>query len=78
MSHISGDRKFGPVSMRHTRTTPPRSISTNMPARQMLTVDTITAGSATFLKALMLNTWAELATIRPPAESPTKNMNMMM
>ena len=49
-----------------------------MPAQQMHTVEQMTAGIATFLKLSMPNTCAELATIRPPAESPTKNMNMAM
>ena len=49
-----------------------------MPARQMHTVDRIIAGMATALKRLMWKTLTEEATIRPPAESPTKNMNMVM
>ena len=49
-----------------------------MPARQMHTVDRMIAGMATALKRLMWKTLAEDATIRPPAESPTKNMNMVM
>ena len=36
------------------------------------------AGSATALNFVIWNTLAEEATIRPPAESPTKNMNMVM
>ncbi len=53
-------------------------MSTNMPARQMHTVDRITAGMATCLNALMWKTLAEEATMRPPADRPTKNMNMVM
>ncbi len=49
-----------------------------MPATQMQAVDRMTAGMATALNLFTWNTLAELATIRPPAESPTKNMNMMM
>ena len=49
MSQNSGEVGFGPVTMRHTRCRPPRSMSTNMPAQQMHTVDRMTAGSATFL-----------------------------
>ena len=49
MSQNKGDSGFGPVIMRHTRWMPPRSMSTNMPAQQMHTVDRMTAGSATFL-----------------------------
>ena len=57
---------------------PPKSISTNIPAQQMHTVDRMMAGIATFLYFSMWNTDAELATIRPPADRPTKNMNMAM
>ena len=64
--------------MRQTRATPPRSMSTNAPAQQMHTMDVMTAGTDTRLNDSMPNTCAELATIRPPADRPTKNMNAMM
>ena len=69
---------MGPVNRRQMRWMPPRSIRMNMPARQMHTVDRMIAGMATALKRLMRKTLAEEATIRPPAESPTKNINMVM
>ena len=78
MSHASGLTKFNPTNMRHTRATPPRSMSTNAPAQQMHTMDVMTAGTDTRLNDSMPNTCAELATIRPPADRPTKNMNAMM
>ena len=53
-------------------------MSTNMPARQMHTVERMTAGSATFLYSFTWKTDAEEATMRPPAESPTKNMKQVM
>ena len=40
--------------------------------------DTADAGSATFLYCATWNTLADEATMRPPAERPTKNMNMAM
>ena len=49
-----------------------------MPARQMHTVEQITAGSATFLYSAIWNTLAELATIRPPADRPTKSMKQVI
>lgn len=49
-----------------------------MPAMQMHTVEQMTAGLATLLNFSMPNTWAEEATIRPPAERPTNSMNMQM
>ena len=78
MSHASGDTMLSPVSMRQMRAMPPRSIRTKAPARQMHTVEVITAGRATGLNFSMLNTWAEDATIKPPADRPTKNMNAVM
>ena len=78
MSHTRGEVGLGPVTIRQMRWMPPRSMRTNIPARQMHTVDRMIAGIATALKRLMRNTLAEEATIRPPAESPTKNMNMVM
>ena len=53
-------------------------MSTNMPAQQIHTVDKIMAGTATFLNCAMWNTLADEATIKPPAESPTKNMKHVM
>ena len=78
MSHTRGEVGLGPVNRRQMRWMPPRSMRTNMPAKQMHTVDRMIAGMATALKRLMWKTLAEEATIRPPAESPTKNMNMVM
>ena len=78
MSQNKGEVGFGPVTIRHTRWMPPRSMSTNMPAQQMHTVDRMTAGSATFLYCATWNTLADEATMSPPAESPTKNMNIVM
>ena len=78
ISQNRGDIGFGPVRMRHTRPMPPRSISTNMPAQQMHTVDRTTAGSATFLYSATWNTLADEATMRPPADRPTKNMKHVM
>ena len=46
----------------------------NSPARTMHTVERMTAGLATALNALILNTLAAADTIRPPADRPTKNM----
>ena len=77
-SHRSGEVGLGPVRMRHTRWMPPKSMSTNMPAAQMHTVERMMAGSATALNFVIWNTLAEEATIRPPAESPTKNMKLVM
>ncbi len=78
MSQNKGEVTFGPVTMRHTRWMPPRSMSTNMPAQQMHTVDRMTAGSATFLYSATWNTLADEATMRPPADRPTKNMKHVM
>ena len=78
MSHTSGEITFGVMIIWKMRWMLPRSTRMKPAARQMLTVETTTAGSATFLKRSMLNTCAELATIRPPADRPTKNMNRMM
>ena len=78
ISQNRGDIGFGPVRMRHTRPMPPRSMSTNMPAQQMHTVDRMTAGSATFLYSTTWNTLADEATMRPPADRPTKNMKHVM
>ena len=77
-SHTRGLVGFGPTKMRHTRWMPPISMSTNMPAQQMHTVEQMMAGSATFLYSAIWNTLAELATIKPPAERPTKNMKHAM
>ena len=44
----------------------------------MHTVDRMTAGIATFLYSATWNTLADEATIRPPADKPTKNMNMVI
>ena len=74
MSQARGDMKFSPVNMRQMRWMPPRSTSTQMPAQQMHTSDRITAGSATTLYFLIPKMEAEEATIRPPADRPTKNM----
>ena len=49
-----------------------------MPAQQMHTVDRMTAGSATFLYSATWNTLADEATMRPPADRPTKNMKHVM
>ena len=78
MSHMSGDAKLGERSICHTRWTPPKSMRMNMPAQQMHTVESTTAGRATFLYCATWNTLADEATMRPPAERPTKNMNMAM
>ena len=78
MSHRSGDAKFGVRNMFHTRTMPPRSMRTNAPARQMHTVDTMTAGRATFLYSVTWKMEADDATIRPPADRPTRNMKQAM
>ncbi len=78
MSHRSGDIGFGDTSTFQMRWMPPRSMSTNMPAQQMHTVDRMMAGTATFLNCAMWNTDAEEATISPPADRPTKNMKQVM
>ena len=78
ISHTSTEEGLGPVSIRQTRWMPPRSIRMNMPAQQMHTIEQMTAGIEIFLKASMLNTCAELATIRPPADRPTNSMNRIM
>ena len=81
MMHTSqnrGEVGFGPTRRRHTRWMPPRSMSMSMPATQMHTMEQMTAGFATALNFSMPKTCAELATIRPPAESPTNSMNMQM
>ena len=61
ISHASGLTKFNPTNMRHTRATPPRSMSTNAPAQQMHTMDVMTAGTDMRLNDSMPNTCAELA-----------------
>ena len=78
MSQNRGEVGLGPVRMRHTRAMPPRSMSTNIPAQQMHTVEQMTAGSATFLYSATWKTLAEEATMRPPADRPTKNMKHVM
>ena len=78
ISQAKGDVRFKPTNIRQMRWMPPRSIKMNAPAQQMHAVDVITAGIATFLKDSMRNTWAEEATIKPPAESPTKNMKQVI
>ena len=77
MSQARGDRKFSPVTMRQMRWMPPRSTSTHTPAQQMHVSDRMTAGSATALYFLMPKMEADEATMRPPAESPTKNMKQV-
>lgn len=77
-SHVRGENGFGPVNRRHIFSGLRKSTMTNAAATQMHTVDMMTAGSATFLKRSMPNTWAELATIRPPADRPTKVMKATM
>ena len=77
MSQARGDMKFSPVNMRQMRWMPPRSTSTQMPAQQMHTSDKMTAGSATALYFLMPKIEADEATMRPPADRPTKNMKQV-
>ena len=48
------------------------------PATTIQTVDRIVAGFATTLKDGILNTVAEEETINPPADSPTKNINIII
>ena len=78
MSHASGLVKFKCTNIFQMRWIPPRSIRMNAPAQQMHTVEVMTAGMATRLNDSIWNTCAELATIRPPADRPTKNMKHVM
>ena len=78
MSQARGLVTFRPTMMRQMRWMPPRSASTNMPATQMQAGDTMTAGIEILLKLSMPNTCAELATIKPPADKPTKNMKQVI
>ena len=78
MSHASGLVKFKWINMFQMRWMPPRSIRMNAPAHRMHTVEVMTAGMDTRLNDSMPNTCAELATIRPPADRPTKNMKHVM
>ena len=78
MSQNRGEMKFGEMIRLKMRATPPRSRMTSRPAQQMHTVDMHTAGSATFLNSVTWKIDADEATIKPPADKPTKNMNAAM
>ena len=76
MSQNRGEMKFGEMIRLKMRATPPRSRMTSRPAQQMHTVDTHTAGSATFLNSVTWKIDADEATIKPPADKPTKNTRL--
>ena len=54
------------------------SIMMKTPATIIQTVERIVAGFATTLNDGILNTVADEDTINPPADSPTKNINIVM
>src|SRR4051794_34306085 len=77
-SHINGDLNCECRSRFSTRSGLPISIMMKSPATIIHTVERIVAGFATTLNAGILNTVADDETIRPPADRPTKNINIVI
>ena len=78
MSHMSGLPRFEYANSSHRRSGWPRSITTKPTASTVQQMDVHTAIFEMPPKPSTPNTRGALKMMRPPAERPTRNMNMVM